>query len=439
MLMKMLMKMLKQSNNTVRPRPRVTASLILLALLSGAQVCALPARQTCPSCCPQCCPLCGMTRQPFENPDALRGFYQALARTQAAAAPTSDEFMVTRILHYGDSHVAADVLTGALRQQFQRDFGNAGSGFLYATRPWTWYARAGLTQTASAGWQVNGLKLAALPFDNQLGLAGLSFTAARAGELLQINATGDRFEFAVLQQPGAGAIEVWLDGQLYHPSLALEAPEPATLLIPVEAERAGAHTLALRAASEGPVRVFGLSAEYARSGVIYDALGLNGARATRPLQWDWQLLNEQLIWRAPALIVVAYGSNEAGDADLNLAAYRRDFTELLQRFQRAVPAASLLVIAPPDRAQRNHGRWQSLPQLSGVIEAQRQAARATGAAFWDLHRAMGGAGAINHWTAQRLAQADHVHLTATGYRLVADALYEELMRGYAAFLKQQTH
>lgn len=411
-----MMKLLKLNRERLKPRLRVAASLVLLVSLSGIQVCAAPSPQSL------------LLKQPIENVAALDGLYQSLARTQAAS---TDEAALTRILHYGDSHVAADGLTGALRNHFQREFGNAGSGFLYAARPWDWYVRTGVTQAASAGWRVDGLKLAALPFDNQLGIAGLSFTATRAGERLQISAPGERFEFALLQQPGAGAVEIWLDGQLYRhtpelAALSLNAPEAATLFVPVEAEHAGTHTLELRIVTASPVRVFGLIAERAQSGVIYDAFGINGARATRPLLWDWQLLDEQLAQRAPALIVIAYGSNEAGDADLNLAVYRRDFAELLQRFQHAAPEASLLVIAPPDRAQFINGRWQPLRELPVVIEAQRQAARANGAAFWDLQRAMGGAGSINRWVGQRLAQTDHVHLTAAGYRLVADALYEAL-------------
>ena len=49
--------------------------------------------------------------------------------------------------------------------------------------------------------------------------------------------------------------------------------------------------------------------------------------------------------------------------------------------------------------------------------------------------------ALGAWTAAAmtppLAQADRVHLTAAGYRLVADALYEELRDGYAEFVKQK--
>jgi lysophospholipase L1-like esterase len=419
--------MLNHDEKQPNQRLRLATLLAALALLTSIRVCAMPLPPT------QTAPL---RKLPIENASALLSFQQALART---AADSPLETAITRIVHYGDSHVAADSLTGALRQHFQTDFGNAGSGFLYAARPWNWYTRAGFTSFASSGWRVDGLKLAELADDNLLGLAGLSFTATRAGERLQLTASGQRFEFYLLQQPRAGAVECWLDGELYHPAfslatLPLDVPQSSTLFVPIEAATGGPHTLELRTVSNGPVRVFGFTAEDNRAGVSYDALGLNGARATRPLAWNRELFNEQLAQRAPDLIVIAYGSNEVGDADLNLTAYQHSFAQLLRRLHEAAPAAALLVLAPPDRATLMHGRWQTLPNLPGVVAAQRAAARAADAAFWDLFHAMGGPGSIQRWATQRppLAQADRVHLTATGYRLVADALYQQLINEYNA-------
>ena len=59
--------------------------------------------------------------QPIEDPSnqAMLDFYESLARAFQGE-------WVTRIVHYGDSHVAADILTGALRRQLQLCFGEAG-------------------------------------------------------------------------------------------------------------------------------------------------------------------------------------------------------------------------------------------------------------------------------------------------------------------------
>ncbi len=108
----------------------------------------------------------------------MLGFYESLARA------FQDEW-VTRIVHYGDSHVAADILTGALRRQLQLCFGEAGAGFVLPGRPWRGYSRPGVTSQASAGWQTDGLTRASLAADGRLGLAGVSLsTGARANGLL---------------------------------------------------------------------------------------------------------------------------------------------------------------------------------------------------------------------------------------------------------------
>jgi hypothetical protein len=51
----------------------------------------------------------------------LQHFYHALCSTSITEDKT-----ITRVIQYGDSHTAADLLTGRMRELFQRDFGDAG-------------------------------------------------------------------------------------------------------------------------------------------------------------------------------------------------------------------------------------------------------------------------------------------------------------------------
>ena len=156
------------------------------------------------------------------------------------------------------------------------------------------------------------------------------------------------------------------------------------------------------------------------------------ARAGRPLQWDWRLLSSNLERRDPDLIIVAYGSNEVTDSDLDLEEYSENFATLLKRFREAAPRASILVLGPPDRAVREGRRWKTASRMPALVAAQRRQALKDGAAFYDLFKAMGGPGSVERWATltQPLAQADRVHLTAAGYRLVADWINSELIRGY---------
>jgi lysophospholipase L1-like esterase len=367
--------------------------------------------------------------QPIEDPDgsAMRMFYEALMRTDSG-----EESAVTRIIHYGDSHVAADILTGEIRRRFKRGFGDAGPGFIFPVRPWSWYSRAGVESHASSGWSIDGLKHALSASDNHLGVAGVSFTAHRTGEWIRLKAVCKRFDLYLMKQPGGAAIDVFLDGEPYYRRVSLSAPSIEPLYLTLTAERHGAHSVELRTVSPGPAKIFGVVAESETPGMVYDAFGLNGARADRPLKWDRGLLEDNLKRRAPGLIIIAYGSNEAGDADLDLTTYARSFSALLATLRDAAPSASLLVISPPDRATLTSSGWRTISRLPRLVAAQRQAALEQGAAFWDLFQAMGASGSIDRWATRMppLAQGDRVHLTARGYSLVAQALYKELMQGY---------
>jgi lysophospholipase L1-like esterase len=356
---------------------------------------------------------------------AMRSFYAALASTQRGE-------WVTRIVHYGDSHVAADILTSALRRSLQSCFGDAGPGFVLAGQPWSWHSRAGLVSRASSGWQADGLTQASLAADGRLGLAGVSLTASNPGEWISLTAAGRYFEVYVLKQPGGGAIDISLDAADWKRNFSLRSKTTEADYIEIVADDDSIHKIEIRTRTSGPARIFGIAIEGERAGVVYDALGINGARASRPVLWDWNVLSNNLERRDPDLIVVAYGSNEVTDPDLHLEEYTASFARLLERFHEAAPRASILVLGPLDRAVRVGGRWKTASRMSSLVEAQRRAALKVGAAFYDLFNAMGGSGSVERWTNLRepLAQADRVHLTAAGYRLVAGWLYGEIRRSY---------
>lgn len=365
------------------------------------------------------------THQPIEDPGgkAMLGFYNSLARSRKGEA-------ITRIIHYGDSHVAADLLTGALRRNLQSFFGDAGAGFVLAGRPWSWYSPNGVTLGASGGWHTDGLSKESLAEDGRFGLAGVSFSATGAGEWISLNAACRSFDVYLLKQPGGGAVDIFLDGAEYKRNVSLASKRGEPVYIKVEARTDALHSIELRTVAKGLVRALGIAVEREAAGVVYDALGINGARASRLLSWDWRLLASNIERRDPDLIIIAYGSNEVSDDDLDLAEYSHSFLTLLKQFQQSSPRASVLVISPPDRAVRVGRRWQTISRMPALVESQRRAAFEAGAAFFDLFQAMGGAGSIERWASlqEPLAQPDRVHLTAAGYRLVASWLYAELAR-----------
>jgi lysophospholipase L1-like esterase len=197
----------------------------------------------------------------------------------------------------------------------------------------------------------------------------------------------------------------------------------------------GQHKFEVQTLDRAPVRLFGWVAENTH-GVTYEELGINGAQASIGLNWDEETLKSNIERRNPALIVLAYGTNEAGRKDLTVESYRDTIVQLIGRFRKAAPTATILLIGPPDRYIRTRSKgWIAMDNVDLIVEGQRQAAAATGCAFWDLRAKMGGKGAMKEWVLAGMAQGDYVHFTGPGYRMIGDAVFRDLMSQYDLFVK----
>jgi lysophospholipase L1-like esterase len=364
----------------------------------------------------------------IENAAALDKFFRSLAATKAGR-----RIDPVRIMHYGDSHTAADILTAEIRRDFQRDFGDGGAGYMIPHNPQS-TPRRGVVSGATSGWHVDGVGQAGAS-DTFLGLAGLSLTTERNGESAWLETTCKRFEVYFLKQPGGGAIDILVDGRsVLDQPISLQADAPTPDFYASEAPADGNHRVEVRTVRPGRARISGIVTEHLSPGVTYDVLGINGARATRLRGWVNEtafLYNVEL--RQPDLIILAYGTNEVTDDDWSIESYQRMFAEILKRLRKVAPQASILVYGPPDRAISTGDGWVSVSKMPALIQAQRNAAIEAGAAFWSSYGAMGGAGAITNWASQGLAQGDRVHLTSPGYVRMGGMFYEDMIDAFKKY------
>ena len=361
---------------------------------------------------------------PGENPAALVPFFEQLYRHQSGALPGP-----VHVLHYGDSHTAADEWTSDLRELFQQKFGDGGSGYTLPGRPYKGYRHVSVKTGSTRGWRTEGVtgKLG----DGLHGLGGISMSASKPHESIYLLAEGEAFELYYLRQPGGGSFELYDNGELVERVSTGGDAAPAYYRIETDP---GLHRLEVETTDRAPVRLFGWTADKA-AGVTYEPLGINGASAPMILEWNEDVLDSNIARRNPALIVLAYGTNEAGRKDWTVETYKEVFTRILERIRKAAPTATILVIGPPDRYIRTRKGWVALESVDTIVEAQRQAALAQGCAFWDLRAKMGGKGAMRQWVLAGMAQADHVHFTAPGYRRIGAAVFRDLMGQYEIFLR----
>jgi lysophospholipase L1-like esterase len=365
---------------------------------------------------------------------SLDAFFARLARTDR-----KEHGAVTRILHYGDSTIASDYVSGTMRRRLQARFGDAGHGFILIANPWEWYFHNDVLHASDGDWKASRLAGPVAP-DGMYGLGGVSFTSYGGGVAwFGTAARGDfgrhvsRFDLYYLEQPGGGDVELGVRGA---------APERFSTRGDAKASRVhsvrvddGEAKLTLRALGGGPVRLFGVALERDEPGIVYDALGSHAAMAVYWQRQDRAHWKDQLALRDAALVVFQYGTNESDLWKLDRAEYEAALAGLIDELREAAGGASVLVVAPLDRAEEKDGRLQTKPVILDLVAIQKRVALAHGAAFWSAFEAMGGEGSMARWVKARpqLGGGDLTHPTPLGAEVLGDMLSDALVAAYLSW------
>jgi lysophospholipase L1-like esterase len=364
----------------------------------------------------------------FSNGSTLDGFYAQLASHEAETHDSGLQTGTVRVLQFGDSHTAADMFTGEARRVFQEQFGNGSIGYSYAGHPFAGYRILGSERSQSTGWKTQGNKFLQLG-DGQTGLGGISISTARDGEWVTLDAPCTSLELQYLQQPGGGSLRFsdnGADTAEIQTDAAVTGPGTFSYNCPV-----GDHHFVVTTEQNAPVTLLGWVAT--QPGVTWESIGINGAEAPLILKWDQPLFSRYLKDNSPALIVLAYGTNEAASSYWDEETYSQTFASIIDAIHQYVPESSILVVGPPDRSVAQRRSWHPYGGTDRIIQAQRAVCRTHGCAFWDQRQRMGGLGAMQEWVYAGWAQPDHTHFTGVGYRALADALLADLMTGYRAY------
>lgn len=368
----------------------------------------------------------------IEDPSgrALDPLHAALRQAELGAGQA-------RIVFYGASHVASDLFTGHVRRALQKQFGDAGHGFVMPARPWPRYRHADVNLESSLGWETRRIRSGNRE-PGCYGLAGMSVAASDASQFGAVWTTHDNpvgrradlFELFYWRQPGGGTLDVLLDAEPAR-QLSTESTFDSLGYARFHAED-GPHRLEVRPRGDGEVRLFGLAVERRAPGVIVDTLGINGARAAAQLYWDEGCTTSLLRFRRPNLVVLAYGTNESGDSG-PIERYAGSLRRVVGRVRTAVPEAACLLVGPSDLPARLGRRgWQLRPRNVAVNEVQRAVSTELGCGFFDVIAFMGGPGSMARWSVHRppYGAPDRVHFTRLGYRRLGEVLTAALLEGY---------
>lgn len=388
----------------------------------------------------------GLVRE-LEDPSghAMDAFYARLRLTALAPREaTGEDAVVTRIAHFGDSTIALDGITMTTREALQLRFGDAGHGFVLAARGLLPYRHFQVRHETEGNWRMFDLTHAGLS-DGRYGLGGVQVRSASGAtawfasdddEASRVGRSVSTFLVFHQRHPRGGEVAYRVDEGEWR-TLDTESASVEDGVERIEVPD-GEHRLSLRTAGHGETRLYGVALERPGPGIVYDSLGIVGARASRMLGFDPEHLRTQLAQRETNLVVIAFGGN---DADDNRS--EEDFFDTFRQVARLVrvarPEASCLLFAPLDQAERDErGRVVTLAPVPRIVSASRRAAEAEGCAFFDTWTAMGGEGAMGRWfrRSPRLSSGDFRHATPAGYRVIGHMFYRALLAGFRDYLER---
>lgn len=333
------------------------------------------------------------------------------------------ESRVVRVLHFGDSHIASGPEAALLGAALRQAFGNGGAGLGLPGAPARFQVRDGLSGGSTRGWRRVVPQRGDPPRPS--GLAGSFLETFQAGESAWIEGVGSSFRLTFWRQPAGGTVEIRRDGRACG-SQSLDGPTGVGVLR-LSAPDSGPHRWEVRTTGRGAVRLLGAALENER-GAAYSPLGQNGATVELLLACDERAFAELLRIEQPDIVILAFGTNEAGDPRFDGAAYELVLERVLARIHGARPEAAVVLVGPPDRGD-SRSAATVVPAVGAV---QRRVAQRRGAIFVDRVAGMGGGGSSVRWAAASppLAQADLVHFTAPGYARLAAMVLDALLGSF---------
>ncbi len=368
----------------------------------------------------------------ISNPVYLSAFYEKLY--QAKKLKKS----VLNILHIGDSHIQADVLTGTMRQLMQDEFGNAGRGLVFPGRVARTNESSTIYSSSSSPWESKRIVFTNQPLP--IGIGAMTLHTERPNGSLTLktyNTPSLNYAFnkiTMFFQKDFNSYNVVLKDSVGN-ELAYIGPytlEPysnaSQIQLPFPTNQI---ELFVRQATptQNHFTLFGLNLENSKPGVLYHVVGGNGAKFRHYLEATHFIEQTEILH--PDLIIISLGTNEAVEHPYIDAKFTTQLDTFVERLKANNPNALFLLTIPADfykkKTRRNPGVEIIRDKLIAYADEKK-------IAVWDLYTSAGGKHAADQWKANRLMQTDGVHFTKAGYELQGHLLYEALIKGYNEYV-----
>ena len=323
-----------------------------------------------------------------------------------------------RIMHYGDSQLEGDRMTGVLREKIQETFGGNGSGLLPPVQ------RLGMATATVDTWPE-------LRHYMYFGSPEFHAEHKRYGPLAQVAEVDSTARFTVTAHGGSTYPHC---RSFRKVSVAMMGDGGFTV-------QAGGDSLEMtcsRDSSFDGLRIFSTTLSRSVSGIMRDGasgvsmdnIAMRGVSGTLFTSIDRRTLAPFFQQQNVRLLLLQYGGNSVPylKPGKSITGYMQQLKSQIELFKRMIPDAHIIFIGPSDMATSVEDEMMTYPYLPMVVDSLRSVAQESGVAFWDMFRAMGGRGSMVRWVEAdpQLAGEDYIHFTPRGARRVSEMLWGAL-------------
>lgn len=172
----------------------------------------------------------------------------------------------------------------------------------------------------------------------------------------------------------------------------------------------------------------GLARETGKPGIVYHAIGINGATATR---FSNAMQIHEIAGLKPDLLILSFGTNESHGGGYRVSEHERQLDELVGMLHQVCPDACFLFTTPPGSYVRYRRKRSVNTRTPLVAKTIFDYALEHGYAVWDLFRIAGGRErACLNWVSGGCMTRDHIHYTRMGYIMQGNLLYDAMVKAY---------
>jgi len=384
--------------------------------------------------------------QPLEFPDsdktALFPFFKNVQKNAG----------LIRVLHYGDSQIEGDRITGFLRNRFQGRFGGRGAGLISLvevnnisgavdienTGDWKRYTLFGKIDK-NIKHNKYGILLSfsrfapvyndSLPNDTVIYEASVNINKSGS-------AYGNCFKFNEIKLLYANnrkpvMVELYDGDKLLGFETLLSGTEFKISTFKINNTN---QKLTLKFLGKDSPDLYGIAFD-SEKGLAFDNIPLRGSSGTDFTRNNLTLLKEMYEKLNVKLLIYEFGVNVVPNIQEDYTFYENWVYSQLSALKRIHPDMGIIVIGISDMSQKTENGFESYPNIEKIRDAQKKAAFRANCAFWDFYKAMGGKNSMPSWVnaAPPMAAKDFTHLSPRGARIVSEMLYNAIISEYNNF------